>query len=213
MPTSNALADIRSQIAREIRHYRHAVNHPSPSVDPTAMLRRVAELLVDAREHFLTADGEPDWKGTTAAYREFYSDALREAGLRGGDRLKVQAAIRYHVSIALRKRLPDKTIEALGLVRESARERGLAQQQRRAEIQALFTGGGPIEDADDVVTGLERIRFFARRVDASTAESADDLDHLAAEFRDTIRSLQDAARRIRDYGSAPTPHRKGRIVL
>lgn len=56
--------------------------------------RAAADVMVEAREHFLTDDGEPDWRGATYAYRMWVGDVYSRSGVTS-ERAKVLGAVRY----------------------------------------------------------------------------------------------------------------------
>jgi hypothetical protein len=128
-------------------------------------LRVVANIMVDARRFFLTRDGSPDWRGRTHAYREWAAEVTSNAGISPDRRSSVQAAIRYHTSAALRDRLDDDELRALGLKTESARELSAKRRERRSEILDVVTGAGPITDAAEILEALAMMEHALRRID------------------------------------------------
>lgn len=110
---------------------RRAVRDPESH---RAGLRRAAELLVEARLHFLTAEGEPDWKGRTYAYRTWYGGLLSDAGLSPAERETVSATIRYHVGNVMRERLSPEELAEAGLSAPSPIDRARLQRDTRAAI-------------------------------------------------------------------------------
>lgn len=118
----------------------------------TERLRKVAALFIDAREHFYTQDGSPDWLGRTYAYRRWVRETTTEAGVPSATLSTLQASIRYHSGSVLRERLNAETLEDLGLRPESPRERSVEKRQHAAETLQLFghSGGAEITTPDEV---------------------------------------------------------------
>lgn len=133
--------------------------------DPTARRRDVAECFVEAREHFYTADGTPDWLGRTFAYRQWVRGVISEANVPEPEVATFLAAIRHHASNALRERLPEEEVARLGLRKSDARERSVEKRQRQTEVLSAFRGGPAISSASDVVAALQRVETMLRRVD------------------------------------------------
>ncbi|WP_191480130.1 hypothetical protein [Nocardioides ochotonae] len=112
--------------------------------DRTPDLRMIAALTVLAREAIPQADGEPDWRGRTHAYREWISEAYRDAGIYGEDARKIQSAARYHVGVALRDYLDADTLADYGLAQASPVDRARTHRRVRAQTaHALSDAGGP----------------------------------------------------------------------
>lgn len=130
----------------------------------TAELREVAHALVEAREHFYTRDGSPDWTGRTHAYRAWNRELMGLANVPPGEIASLQASIRYHSGAALRERLDAEQLEALGLRADTPRERSVAKRERISETLNLVTGGSAIEDAEEVLAALKLILSALRRI-------------------------------------------------
>jgi|SRR5690606_24557346 len=167
MRTDNSLSGLKARAVEALREYRRAEKG-----ETTAALRAAAEALVGTREFFLTREGQPDWKGATYAYRQTVREVMTDAGIPADEVPTVQSAIRYHVSVVLRERLDDETLDALGLRRESARERAVLSRAQRADLTALFRGGDPITDPEDVILAATFARSALSRVDAGKLRRA-----------------------------------------
>lgn len=155
----------------------------------TPVARALAEVLVEARGHFETAEGETDWRGKTYPYRQWVREVFDEANLRGEDSKRVQSAIRYHVGAALRARLSPEDLEDAGLMPQSPRERSFdRRQQRTAVLNAL--------NAKDVAGGsllaLTALNTIAQRIDADEVAALDENARAVA-----LATVQDLERRLR----------------
>lgn len=118
--------------------------------DRTSLLRDAARLFIDARAHFFTREGEPDWRGRTYAYRTWVREVMSAANVPGDAITSLQAAIRYHSGNLLRDRLGDEEIADLGLRKESPRERSVEKRERTSETLNLFGAGGEISDPGEI---------------------------------------------------------------
>ena len=143
----------------------------------TEHLRDVATAFVDAREHFYTRDGLPDWLGSTHAYRQWTREAYDRAGVQASELSRLQAAVRYHVGNVVRERLDVQEVAELGLRQHSPRERAVEKRERASETLSLFGGGPAITDPDDVHAALAAIDVALRRI-AESAVRRDDADKL-----------------------------------
>jgi|SRR5690554_1238484 len=158
----------------------------------TETLRTVAALLVEARGHFLTADGTVDWGGRTWACRRFSSEIFAAADL-GENVSSVQAAIRYHVSNLLRERLDPEELEAAGLRKESARTRSVLKREKQAAVLATVGPGPALTSAKEITEALATVSTILARI------PVDEVRTLAGEDRATVFG---SARRVRDAAEA-----------
>jgi hypothetical protein len=179
---SRSLETLRDEAASALRDYSH-----SDESGRTDCLRKVAALLVEAREHFYTADGTVDWRGRTYAYRQLVGEAFAGADLPADDVSSVQAAVRYHVSAVLRTRLDAQTLESLGLVKASARARSTAKRSRQSAILSIASGGAAFEDAESIERALAAVTGILGRIPSSAVKG------LTAAER---RQVHDVAERI-----------------
>jgi hypothetical protein len=151
-----ALDDLQQDAAEALRQYMAEGN--------TSDIREAAECMVAAREYILDGRGDPDWRGRTHAYRVWSAGVVTAAGVPHDQRSRVQAAIRYHASAALRKRIPAEDVEALGMLTETALERSRGRRGRTSGLIQIVNGSGPITDPEDILTALELIEGMVRRV-------------------------------------------------
>lgn len=178
---STQLATYRQEAADSLRAYIHAEEE-----DRTSLLRRAAETLVDARAVFSTADGEPDWRGRSYAYRRWVREVYDEASLPRDELPAVQAAVRYHVGNVLRDRLSADELEDLGLRAVGPRERSVEKRTRHAQILALFEGA-PISDPEEAE---EAVVALCRALSRIRPEA---LQGLSAPSRRNVRKTLDIA--------------------
>lgn len=130
----------------------------------TVDLKIVASRFIDAREHFYTREGEPDWLGRTYAYRRWVREVMSDAHVPGDDLSTVQAAVRYHSGNILRERLDAATLADLGLRSESPRERSIEKRERYSETLSLFAGGARIESAEEIQAAVAMMDAALRRI-------------------------------------------------
>jgi hypothetical protein len=176
--------EARKEAVSLIKRYRRAAPEQK-----TTLLRQIAEVLVDVRQHFGRADGSPDWKGRTHAYRQYVAGIYGDAGLVGDEAATTQAAVRYHVGIVLRDRLDDDTLAAYGLIPRSPRERS---QDRRAERTAIVHAVTHREVHGGALLAISTAFALLSRLD--TAQ----LDELAERERGVAEeTLADVERRVK----------------
>lgn len=113
----------------------------STGAERTRLLRQVADLLVDLRGLHTGTDGLPDWPGRSYAYRDAVRSIYAAAGLPPESSHATKTALRYHVGVALRERLPEETLAAAGLSDLDPRDR---QQHRRTRLDVGH--GAPAAD-------------------------------------------------------------------
>ncbi|QGZ17323.1 hypothetical protein SEA_KAYLISSA_25 [Arthrobacter phage Kaylissa] len=144
--TPATLADIQKAAINSIHSSLTA-----PDTERTDLLRDAARLFIDARGHFFTREGEPDWRGRTYAYRTWVREVMSAAHVPGDEITSLQAAIRYHSGNLLRDRLGEEEIAELGLRKESPRERSVEKRERTSETLNLFGAGGEIASPMEIV--------------------------------------------------------------
>lgn len=157
------LADLQARAVESLRLYALGKG------ERTGHLRDVATAFVEAREHFFTKDGTPDWLGRTYVYRSWVSETMSLANIPADAISSLQASIRYHTGNVLRDgRLDEETLSALGLRSESPRERSLEKRSAHSATLAIFGGGGAaIKGHEDLLGALRLIEGALRRVDLS----------------------------------------------
>jgi hypothetical protein len=193
---TNDLVTLKKTAAEHLRAAHHATDEAR-----TSALRATAEALVDAREHFYTADGSSDWTGRSYAYRRFVGDVYTDAAVPREDLATLQAAIRYHVGNALRERLSPEDLDALGLRTVGPRERSVEKRSRQSALLAQM-GGEPIETPEDALDALHTVDRILSRINASAlkdlpADGRRDARSTLTEAEDLLDALLTAAGRRR----------------
>lgn len=114
----------------------------APKKDQPELLRAAADLMIELRSQINTADGEPDWRGSTYEYRMAIGEALGGAGVPYEDRVRFGNSMRYHISNSLRDRLTPEQVAELGMKTANALRRSqLNRDERRAELTAAREAG------------------------------------------------------------------------
>lgn len=141
-------------------------NYKSGSEDSrTTNLRAVATAFVEAREHFYTPSGEPDWQGRTHAYRVWVRETMRLANIQQDELSTVQAAIRYHVGNIMRDRMDPETLASIGLNSSSPKQRSVEKRAKNSEILTIFgNGGSEIVDAAEIVLAAQMVESAYARI-------------------------------------------------
>lgn len=134
----------------------------------TDLLRETARHFIDARAHFFTREGEPDWLGRTYAYRAWIREVMSAAHVPGDEVSSLQAAIRYHSGNILRDRLSEEQIDDLGLRKESPKERSVEKRERTSETLNIFSGGPEITDADNILKLCKLTSLALARVNVAS---------------------------------------------
>lgn len=166
------LAELAQEAASRLRA---GVRASDPGVRGVSY-RETAELLVSAREHFMTDAGVTDWRGQSYPYRVWVGDVYGLAGVAPEDRSRVSSALRYHVSNVLRERLDEATLESIGLRVESARQRSRELREARAATLRALTGGAVV----DPVRALTAADALLERVDADDLGDLEGAERAAA---------------------------------
>lgn len=160
----------------------------------TELFREVATAFVDARNHFYTKEGEPDWLGRTYAYRTWVREAMSRASVPSEQLNTIQAAIRYHSGNILRSRLDEETLEDLGLRKSGPRERSVEKRERASTTLSIFGGGAELTTSEEIVQACKLIEAALKRVNASTVASLPAKERRAA--RAALSSVADRANEL-----------------
>jgi hypothetical protein len=190
-----SLQDLEDTIISALRSYVAA------GLNGTEHLRTAADTAVAAREHFFTAEGEPDWLGRTHAYRVWIREVYSKAGVRPETLTKIQAAVRYHVSAALREKISEEAREDLGLRAETARERSAEKHGRNVEVLSIFGGGGVIADRVVVAKALALMGATLQRIDAGALAHGAEADR--EEAAAGLAAIASAVKRLQRELKAP----------
>jgi hypothetical protein len=161
--------DVGAALVRTLRDLRAA-----PDDDParTPRLREIAQLSVDLRAHFHTADGEPDWTGRTWSYRDHLRERYREAGYGVEEARALQGAVRWHVSKYVRERLTTDQLESYSLRAASSVDRNRESRAARSALLQAATAAAP--DPGEVVPALAAALLTLERLSPDALAGLDD---------------------------------------
>jgi hypothetical protein len=189
----SSLDSIQQGAVSALRRYLSEPNTPD--------LKEVARSFVDAREHFFSKDGTPDWVGRTHVYRRWVRETMSLANVPGDEISSLQAAIRYHTGGYLREKLDSDTLVSLGLREASPRERSVEKRERYSEVLSLFGAGPRIEGAEDVIRAAELMESTLRRVSLDAVAKMPKKDREAIrEAMTTLCKHADAVAEAADAG-------------
>lgn len=130
--------------------------YTADSTDPTTRarsLKEAAALLIDARQmHFMNPALEvgPDWLGRSRAYKDWVTETFSRANIPRTDKRRLQDALSYHVSVALRTRIAEEGLDPadIGLSPHDAREKRDLRRDREREVLRLFDPEADLTVAD-----------------------------------------------------------------
>jgi hypothetical protein len=108
----------------------------------TEQFQRAAVAIVGIRRKTLV-DGQPDWAGRSAAYREHMAEVYKAAGIPEDSQANVQARLRYHISNALHEHVPNKDLLKAGLSGTSARDRAGNRQANARQAATVLRSAAP----------------------------------------------------------------------
>jgi hypothetical protein len=155
-----SLKAIQARAVEALRTYS-----TTAEADRTDYLRQTAVAFIDAREHFFTAEGEPDWQGRTYAYRQWVRETMGLAAIPADQLPTIQSAVRYHAGNVIRSRLTPEQLTDLGLRADSPRERSVGKRERHSATLSIFSGGGrELDDAAAILSASRMIEAALRRV-------------------------------------------------
>lgn len=172
---SSPLSALQERAVDALRHY----TNPAPDLSDfdrrsasAHYLRSAAEVFIEARNHFFTREGTPDWLGRTATYRAWVRETYSLATVPQADLGTIQAAVRYHSGNVLREQLSPETLEGLGLRVISPRERGTERYERDAKTLAVFgSGGAAITELETILEAAKVIEVTLRRMSVDSVAS------------------------------------------
>lgn len=140
---------------------------------------------MELREHFLTAQGKPDWAATSSEYRAAIQSVYGDAGYSPEERRKVQTSVRYHSSKALRERLSPEELSEYGLRAEATPDRSREGRQKRKELVQAAKVLASVRGRP----GAELVRSAAGAVVAVNAITAEQLAASDELVRVRVRGL------------------------
>lgn len=153
-----------------------------------------AEAVVSARVLFEGNDGEPDYRGRSAAYRQWLRETYARTGASTATIDRFKQAVRWHVAAALRERYPEAA-SRIGLSKEGFTEKAARRRAVNSRTLSIFSTGDPITDPDDIRYLAAHARAAVRRVgleegSAPQHEAAGALADLAEETRAAVSRLR-----------------------
>jgi hypothetical protein len=186
----------------------------------TVLYRDLAEASVALREHYLTAEGTPDWSGHTHAYRHAVRALYKAAGYQPEEARTVQSAVRYHVGNAVRRRLSPSELDAAGLAEISPVESARKIRKRQSAILAASaatagwnepaaeagepTSAAEVAQLQQALAILTTMRINRRRVPTAADLAADpQRARLTAVGRNALQAIISRAQQILDVLPEP----------
>lgn len=166
MANLRTTTELHDEAVRLLKQYRLAAPEAR-----TPLLRDVAGVLVEAREHFLREDGSADLLGKTYAYRSYATGIYADSGIPRADLPKVQAAVRYHVSTVVRDRYDRDTLKKYGLDVADGREKS---QQRRASRSNLVAALSAKDVHGGSLLALTGVQNLLRGINTDDLDGLDD---------------------------------------
>lgn len=166
----------------------------SSDTERTALLRETARRFIDARAHFFTREGEPDWLGRTYAYRTWVREVMSAAHVPGDEVTSLQAAIRYHSGNLLRDRLDEEELGELGLRKESPRERSIEKRERSSGTLNIFGGGAELASVEEILQLCTLTERALARVNVDSLAKLPAKDRKAA--REALRRVATRAEEL-----------------
>lgn len=165
-----------------LRAYRTATVN-----ERTLWLRRAAEAAVELRANTITSRGDVDWTGASFEYRKLMGEALGMAGYAPDEKPTVLAAMRYHISAALRERLGTDTVKDMGMRAESAKQRSTQSRRASAAMLAALKAGSTARRS----TPTGRLNAALGTLgDVHTVDNPDTMRQLAAAIRIEITRIE-----------------------
>jgi hypothetical protein len=183
------LVKVKHEATRLLVDYQ---KHEGDRAKTPEILRSLAGVLVELREHFITDAGEPDWSGRSYGYRQAVREIYSDSGLPAEAVSRVQAAVRYHVGSVLRERVDGDAIESLGMSPDAPVVRSRASRARRsAQLQALRGGDPEGFVGIDALRAIEGARALLSRVSPADIKAAPAGERRAA--GEILRAIGDRA--------------------
>jgi hypothetical protein len=173
---ADAADALRAVAAAEAREDADAATHAR---------KLAAKYLVEAREHFLDAEGNPDWTARTHAYRDFHGETFTLAGLSGTEAQKIRVSLRYHVGNAVRERLSPEEAAAAGLQAKAPKARMADIRRKQNQLTSVVTGGALYRDFEKMHRALDVSTATLRRFSETALAGLDskEREDLAASLK------------------------------
>lgn len=152
----------------------------------TNYLKAAASAFVDAREHFFTKEGDPDYLGRTHLYRRWVAETAGLANIPQEQSSSLFSAVRYHTGNIVRATYDAEILEAMGLLPASPKERAAETRERYSAITALFGSGGPaITTAEEITEMADLVEATLKRVSLPAVRKL-----TAAKRREIVSAVQ-----------------------
>lgn len=171
MSTPATVPDLVEEISTHIRRY---------NAGDRSRLPIIAERVVDLRERF------NDLRGASREYQDALISAYDAASVSRAERMRIQAAVRYHIQRVQRERFPVEVQETLGLVPGTSVDR---RKRQREDIQSALAIAG-IDAGALYNDPLTTLAYAARLLEG--VEEAPALPDLPRVQRATARALLEA---------------------
>lgn len=130
----------------------------------TALLRQLAEVVVEMRARATLGDGAPDWGGRSHEYRAQMSEVYERAGVPRENLDTIQAALRYHTGNLIRERASKEELLQVGLTTVSPRDRNAANREVMRAMTDAVGGRTPRQDVDRLAVYAQAILEFIDEV-------------------------------------------------
>lgn len=168
----------------------------------TALLRRLAVILVELRSRNATEDGNTDWAGRSGPYREAVARIYEQSRLDPDERATMQAALRYHVGNVLREVAPEDELAELGMMAKRPVDRVKATRERLA---ALARAGAVAQNGTtaDPVRQVLAARVLLENIAADPA-ALDGQTDKRREVTKAVAAIEELASSLGDYLEATT---------
>ncbi|WP_169736295.1 hypothetical protein [Promicromonospora kroppenstedtii] len=197
-----SLAPLQRQAVEHMRRYLAA-----PVEERTPHVRAFAEVLFEARQHFLRGDGEPDYAGRTHPYRRWVGEVYAEAGVPAERRNSIRSSVSWHLSEIMRESVDKETLadhgaEASDAVRgepgaPQARPRRRARPHVPRRRRRLADGDHRGSDRASEGHGAELTRLDPHAAEVAKA-TLEDLESTARRLSKRV-----AVRPVAEEGGAP----------
>ncbi|WP_169736289.1 hypothetical protein [Promicromonospora kroppenstedtii] len=181
-----SLAPLQRQAVEHMRRYLAA-----PVEERTPHVRAFAEVLFEARQHFLRGDGEPDYAGRTHPYRRWVGEVYAEAGVPAERRNSIRSSVSWHLSEIMRESVDKETLADHGLKPQTQSE---ANQEHRKQDRAVVRALTSRDVAGGSLMAITAAATVLAKVDGAELTRLD--PHAAEVAKATLEDLESTARRL-----------------
>jgi hypothetical protein len=156
---------------------------------------KAAGRLVEARALFTDAEGRPDLRGRSFAYRQWLGQVFTDAGLTTVEaKVKAGNRLRFVVNIVLRERYSAEQLAEYGLQAENTRTRAQQRRVQQFEAAALFRPGARF-DGDQMSQAAELMSNAVRRMSPGVVKKRERAA-VVADLEDTYAQLGELLERL-----------------